>query len=283
MPVSPSSSAQQARQVLGERLRQIRLAADFPTVRSLAAACRWHESKVSRIEHGRQLPSESDLRTWCWVCRAEGQLVELVGMARAVDSMYVEWRRAHAAGLRQTQDGYVPLYERTKHFRYYQSSLIPGVLQTSEYARAVLSLVVSFRDLSDDVDNAVAARMARNAILREPGRTFAFVIEESVLRARLADADVMAGQLGQLLIDMTLPNVSLGVIPLSADRGRWITEAFTMHGEEMVEAELVSARIRVTQRSEVAQYSAVFAELSKLAVHGSEARRLITAAIDALA
>lgn len=282
MPVSPSSSAQQARQVLGERLREIRLAADFPTVRSLAAACHWGESKVSKIEHGRQLPSEADLRTWCWACRAEGQLAELVGMARAVDSMYVEWRRAHTAGLRQVQDGYVPIYEQTQRFRYYQSSLIPGMLQTPEYARAVLSMVASFRDLSEDVDDAVAARMERNQILREAGKTFAFLIEEAVLRARLADSDVMAGQLGRLLIDMTLPSVSLGVIPLGAERGRWITESFSMHDEQMVEAELVSARVRVTQRVEVAQYGAVFAELSKVAVHGSEARRLISAAIDAL-
>lgn len=268
--------------MLGERLREIRLAADIQTVRALAAACRWHESKVSRIEHGRQLPSESDLRTWCWACGADDQLAELIGMARAVDSMYADWRRLHSAGLAQVQDGYTSLYERTRQFRYYQSSLIPGMLQTPEYAHAVLAAVANFRDLPDDVEHAVTARMARNAVLREPGRTFAFLIEESVLRARLADADVMAGQLGRLLIDMTLPNVSLGVIPLSADRTRWITESFTIHGEEMVEAELVSARIRVTQHAEVTQYVAVFAELSKLAVHGSEARRLITTAIDAL-
>lgn len=283
MAVSPSSSAQQARQALGERLREVRLAADFGTVRAFAAACRWHESKVSRIEHGRQLPSEADLRTWCAACRTEGQLAELVGMARAVDSMYTEWRRIHAAGLRQVQERVTTTYQGTRRHRFYQSSVVPGVLQTPEYAQAVLSTIAGVRDLpSGGVDEAVTARMDRARYLREGGATFAIVIEEAVLRSRLADADTMAGQLGHLLITMTLPSVSVGVIPLSADRSRWPMESFSIADNTSVEIELLSARVQITQRAEIELYESAFTDLSKLAVHGQQARRLITTAIDAL-
>lgn len=82
---------------------------------------------------------------------------------------------------------------------------------------------------------------------------------------------------------MNLPSVTLGIIPTNApDRHRWVSESFSMFDEHLVEIELATARIRVTQPVEATVYADVFAELWKLSAQGREARQLITAAIDAL-
>lgn len=93
----------------------------------------------------------------------------------------------------------------------------------------------------------------------------------------------MAGQLGHLLSLATLPNVSLGVIPLSADRtALWPVEDFWIFDDAQVNIELVSAFLTVTQPHEVGMYARTFADLADLAVYGASARALITSAIDSL-
>ncbi len=118
--------------------------------------------------------------------------------------MYVEWRRLHRTGLRRTQESRRPLYERTRWFKAYCSTVVPGFLQTPEYAAALLSAITNFRDTPDDVDEAVQARMRRNRIVHSPGHRFAVVVEESVLRYQLGSTEIMA-QLGHLLSILAAP------------------------------------------------------------------------------
>ena len=198
--------------------------------------------------------------------------------------MYIEWRRQHRTGLRRTQESLVPLYERTHLFRVYCSNVIPGFFQTAGYADALLSAIRVFRGTFDDVGEAVAARMRRNRILHTQNHRFAVLVEESALRYRLGDADVMAGQLGHLLDVMALPSVSFGVIPLSAGgRPMWALESFTIFDDDRVHVELLSAQVTVTTPGEIALYLHAFAKLAELAVYGQAARALITTAVDALA
>ena len=217
MAVSPSSSVQRARQQLAERLRDIRLDAGL-TARALSAAAGWHEAKTSRIESAKQSLSEADIQTWCRVCGAQREVPDLIAASRAADSMYVEWRRLTRTGLRHTQNARRPLYERTRLFKVYCSTVVPGFLQTPAYASALLQANSDFHATPDDVDDAVRARMSRNRIVQSPGHQFAMLIEEAVLRYRLGGAETMAGQLGHLLDAVTLPSVRLGVIPFSAGR-----------------------------------------------------------------
>jgi len=278
-----TSTGRHAREALGLRLREIRLEADL-TVRALAAAAGWQPSKVSRLENGlTQQVKPADLRTWCYLCHSEDQLPELTALANAAAGLYAEWRRVHRAGLAQMQNAYAPVYERATHIRFYQSSVIPSVFRTAEYARAIITTVAGSWELNDDVDAAIAASQARSRYLHIPGKTFTVLLEEHVLRSRLADDAAMSAQLGQLLATMNLPSVALGIIPTNApDRHRWVSESFSMFDEHLVEIELATARIRVTQPAEAAVYGEVFAELWKLAAQGREARGLITTAIDAL-
>jgi transcriptional regulator with XRE-family HTH domain len=89
MNTKPTSTAQQAREALGVRLREIRKEAGL-TARDLASAFGCHFSKISRIENGVQAPSEANIKVWCRACNAERQIPDLIATARAIESMYVE-------------------------------------------------------------------------------------------------------------------------------------------------------------------------------------------------
>ena len=134
--------------------------------------------------------------------------------------MYLEFRRQTRAGMKQFMLAAVPLYERTERFRIYEHHVIPGLFQTVGYARAMLQFWFGFLETRNDIDEAVAARMARQSVLYEGGKTFAVVLEEAALHTRSGDADTLAGQLDRLLSVMSLPNVSLGIVPRTADSAR---------------------------------------------------------------
>ncbi len=279
---SPSSSAWQARQTLGARLGELRQDAGL-TGRELARRCGWHESKVSRIEHARTAPSAEDIRAWCEHTGAPDQVDDLVAFLRSVEGMFIEWQRMEQTGLRHAQESVLPLWERTQQFRAYSSWLIPGALQTPDYIRAVLRAIAKRRELPDDVEEAVAVRTDRLRLLREGEHRFDVLIEESVLRNVIGGAEVMAGQFGHLIAVATLPSVSVGIIPMGLDRdAEWPVEDFWIFDDAQVNVELVSGWLTITQPREIAMYAEVFARLAELAVRGAAARRLITAAIDAL-
>ncbi|MFK0291674.1 helix-turn-helix domain-containing protein [Streptomyces sp. NPDC090442] len=280
--MTSSSSIQQARAALGKRLREIRKDSGL-TARELAARAGWHESKCSRIENGRTGPSDADLRVWTLHCGAQEQTADLIATARNIDGAYVEWRRLERSGLRRAQESVLPLWERTRHFRAYSSWLIPGPLQTRAYIEALLRAIRDRRTLPDDLDQAVQVRVDKQRVLHEGPRRFAILLEENVLRHRIGGATTMSGQLGHLLSVAALPNVSLGVIPLDADRtALWPIEDFWIFDHTQVNVELVSAFLTITQPHEISMYTRTFADLADLAVYGAPARALITAAIDSL-
>lgn len=281
MATSASSSVQQARRVLADRLGEIRRGSGL-NGRDLATACGWYPSKVSRIERARTAPSADDIRAWCRACSADDQTPDLIASLRAVEGMFIEWRRMEGAGLHNAQVAVQPLFERTARFRSYSSWFIPGLIQSRTYTEAVLRAVQQRRVAVDDVEAAVDARMERQQLLHRPGKTFAFLLEESVLRSGIGGTEVMVGQLGHLITVGALPNASLGVIPTRPDRTRMPVEGFWIYDSAQVNVELVSGYLTITQPPEIGQYAATFAELAAHAVYGADARALIVRAIDAL-
>jgi transcriptional regulator with XRE-family HTH domain len=283
VPLPPSSSsAWQARQALGARLGELRKDAGL-TGRALAQLCGWHEAKVSRIEHARTAPSAADIRLWCQNCRASAETDNLLASMRSVADMFVEWRRMERTGLKRAQEAVLPLWERTRIFRAYSGWLIPGVVQTPAYTKAILRAIAARRGLPDDTDEAAAVRADRLRLLREGDHRFFVVIEESLLRTVIGGADVMAGQLGHLITVASLPSVSIGIIPMGLDRDViWPVEDFWIFDERQVNVELVSGWLTLTQPREINMYAKAFSDLSDLAVRGAKARALITKAIDAL-
>ncbi|WP_116211511.1 helix-turn-helix domain-containing protein [Streptomyces olivoreticuli] len=281
MAASSSSNVQAARQALADRLRELCRDAGMEG-KQLAAACGWHPSKVSRISTAKTTPSADDIRVWCQACGREDQTDDLIASLRAVEGMWVQWHRMERTGLRRAQESVLPLYERTSRFRAYSPNFVPGLVQTSGYTEDVLRAVQRRRVAIDDVADAVAVRMDRQRVLHEGQRLFAFLVEESVLRNGLGDADTQAEQLEHLVSVGALPNVSVGVIPARVGRARMPVEGFWIYDAAQVNVELVSGYLTLTQPSEVKAYADTFAMLADMAVYGAKARGLITAAMSRL-
>ena len=277
----PSAALDAARRAIAEKLRDLRRDAGL-TGREVAKRTGWLPSKVSRIQNATTPPSDDDIRAWCTAVEAVDQIPDLIAANRTADSMYVEWKRRQRSGLRRLQESYIPLYARTRQFRVYSSTVVPGFLQTYEYAAALLGSIARVHGTPDDVADAAAARVERSHIIREGGHRFGILLEESVLRHVVGDAATMAGQLGYLLSVMALPSVSVGVVPAGRPRDMWTLETFTIFDEERVHVELLTAAITVTTPGEISQYSRAFEEMAALAVYGAEARSLVSAAIESL-
>lgn len=277
MAISASSSAQRARQALAVRLAELCRDAGL-TGADLADRCGWSRSKSSRIMNARTAPSAEDIRVWCEVCGVQDQTEDLIASLRTAEGMWVEWRRMERPGLKRAQESRLPLYQRTRRFRSYSSWLVPGMIQTPSYTEAALRAIQRRRGLADDVSEAVAARRERQRLLYEGEGRFAFLVEESVLRSGVGGAEVMAEQLDHLKAVGSLPQVSLGVVPMAPDRDRWPAEGFWIFDAAQVNVELISGYLTITQPREVAAYAQAFAELAELAVHGRSARALIDTA-----
>jgi transcriptional regulator with XRE-family HTH domain len=276
-----SSSVQQARQILADRLRDLRRDTGL-TARDLAARAGWERTKVSKIEHATRPPSAADIRRWCQVCGAEGEAADLVASLHAAEGMWIEWRRMERSGLRHAQEARLPLYERTRQFRAYSCWMVPGLIQAEGYTRAVLRAYQQRRGLRDDVEAAVAERTRRQRVLRRDGRTAAFLLEESVLRNGFGGPQVMSGQLAHLAEVTTWPAVSLGIIPASPDRGSaGPAEDFWIYDSEQVNVELISGYLTVTQPAEIALYAQMFARLAEIAIYGGRAQSLISSVMSA--
>jgi len=157
-------------------------------------------------------------------------------------------------------------------------------VQTAAYIRALLQAIRDRRpNLVDDIEEAVEVRVAKQHVTCEGDHQFTIVLEENVLRHRIGGPTVLREQLEYLRSAMSLPSVTLSIIPFSADRSLLHpVEMFFMHDDAQVNVELVSGWLRVTQPSEVEMYAQAFALLAEMAVHGSAARALVNQAIDAL-
>lgn len=272
-----TDSVQEAREALGKRLREIRRDAGV-TGRELAAREGWHESKVSRIEHGKATPSTADLRAYCTHCNANAQLPDLLASLHTIDSAWLEWRRLLGTGVKRGQQLALQLEAETSLIRNYEPQIIPGLLQTAEYAEAKLKRVIEFYRLPDDLDAGVSKRMERQQILYRRGHRFHFLIGETALYTTVGGDDVMRGQLDRLQTIIGMPRVTLGILPLMSE-ALVVVEGFMMFDNRMVKVEAHTAELTVTQPREVALYGHAFDTLANQSVTGEGARGLIRAAI----
>lgn len=283
MPEPASSSARAARKALAGRLQDIRKAAGL-TARQLSDRAGWHESKTSKIENAKQPASASDIRTWVQVCSAQAQTGELLDQLRALDEMWLDWRRAEKSGFTRINLEVRQLYESTRLLRVYSGMMIPTPVQTADYVTALLQGLKRRRDVPvDDIPEAVAERMARQHTLYDGDHRFVVLLEEEALRKRIGGPGVLAAQLRHLLAVQPLPSLALGVIPADADRSlQWPVEMFFLFDRKQVSVELVSGFLTITNPREIAMYEADFLRFSEIAVYGQAARALIESALTSL-
>ncbi|WP_412544532.1 helix-turn-helix transcriptional regulator [Longispora sp. K20-0274] len=279
MSTSPSSSAKQAQNELGVRLRELRLEAGL-SGRMLATATGQHYTRVSKIENGVQAPAEQDIRAWCRACHAEQHVPDLIATLRAIDSAYIEFRRQGRAGMRRVVGAHSDArYDQTSQFRIYEHNVIPGLFQTAEYTAAMLPFWVGFLDTPNDVDAAVAARLERQRLLYRMDKRFAVLLEEQALRTWFGTAQTQAGQLDHLLTVMALPTVSLGIIPMMTERAAVGSTGFWIFDGALVALETPTASIEVSRPQEIEMYARMFEYLRTSAVYGRAARELILRAL----
>jgi transcriptional regulator with XRE-family HTH domain len=272
------SSFQRAREALGLRLRELRRDARL-TGRQLAATYGWHPSKISKIEGGKQTPSEDDIEAWTRSCGHPELTAELIASLRTLEGQYVEFRRMFRAGQRATQDAIAEIEAESQAIRNFENVFVPGLLQTPEYARCRLAESLEEIGAADDIDEAVGARMQRQQVLYRPNKRFHFVITEAVLRYRLCPPDALAGQLDRLVSLTTLTTIKFGVIPFECQLPIAPVHGFYVYDERVVHVEHLTAELKLSQPSEVATYLTFFDRLAEAARYGAEARVLITRAL----
>jgi transcriptional regulator with XRE-family HTH domain len=275
------TSVQQARQALGLRLRELRRHSGL-TGRELAGQLGWPASKISKLENGHQTPTDGDLRAWANATGAERVVAELVASLHTLESQHAEWRRQLRGGLRSHQVELARLDEKTKLFRALESTFIPGLLQTAEYARARFAQSIRVLKVPNDVDEAVRVRLQRQEILYQSDKRFHFLLTEAVLRYRLCPVEVMLAQLDRLVALSAMRNVRLGVIPFETPYSVAPAHGFWLLDEDLVIVETFSAELHLAQPPEIALYSAIFDRLAAIASYGRDARAVITRVIEDL-
>ena len=282
MRTPPSSPAKEAQAALGARLREMRKDAGL-SGREMATATGQHFTRVSKIEHGVQVPSDQDIRDWCRACDAEEQVPDLIATARAAEAAYLEFRRQARTGMKRVLGAHtLALYEQTGLFRIYEHNVIPGLFQTAAYCAAMLSFWFGFLDAPNDLDSAVTARMERQRVIYRAGKRFAVVLEEQALRTWFGTAEVQAGQLGRLLEVMSVPTVSLGIIPMMTERTGVPSAGFWIFDDSLAALETPTASIEVRRPQEIGLYARMFEHLKGNAAYGAAARALIIKALSEL-
>ncbi len=168
--------------------------------------------------------------------------------------------------------------EGTQLTRWFEPVIIPGLLQTPDYMRAMLTKVTAFYGHDEPVDEGIAARIERQQVLHQGNHRFNFVLAEQVLYTTVGSDNIMISQLDHLLSTMRLPNVVVSVIPHMSDY-QVPTTNFAIFDRKIAHVETISAELTITQPGELVLYEQVFQALLNQAAVGAAARRVIGKAI----
>jgi hypothetical protein len=206
----------------------------------------------------------------------------LLASLHTLEVQHAEWQRQLKAGLRPHQDEIADLDARTRLFRAFEPTFIPGLLQTAEYARARFAQSITVFKVPNDVNEAVRTRVRRQEMLYRPDKRFHFVLTEATLRYRLCAPGVMLGQLDRLVTFAALPNVRLGIIGFETAYVVAPTHGFWLLDNDRVMVETFSAELNLAQPQEIELYSGIFEQMAAVASYGRAARAIVTRVIDDL-
>ncbi|MFJ9423125.1 helix-turn-helix domain-containing protein [Streptomyces sp. NPDC101249] len=272
-----STDYQRAREELGRRLRELRI--DSPggrlTGTELAARLAWPQSKVSKLENGRQTPTDDDLRAWA---EATGQLAvvgELRARLRGFESHIRSWRRQLASGHRPVQDAWNSVVADARILRVWESSIVNGLLQTADYARHIFERHAELQKSPPDAEDAVRARMKRQEWLYRPGKQLKLLMWEGALRAEVCPPEVLAAQLDRLSGVVGMDTVRLGIVPLGAALRLPPSNAFWILDDRLVITEDWHAELWLEDAETIALYRRVWDAFEESAVFGADAQGVI--------
>jgi transcriptional regulator with XRE-family HTH domain len=268
----------------GTRLRALRAQAGL-TGKELADALGWQQSKVSRIETGKQSASAADIEAWAQATGASAEAVtDLLRLQKEARVANTTFGSRMSEGQATVQKTYTELARSSALIRHFEMTFIPGPLQIPEYTRRVLTEMIALHNLViDDVDAAVAERMERQRLLYEPGRQWEFLLAEPVLRWVLPAPAVMRMQLDRLQTVIGLEHVRFGIVPL----GRQVATAPQNTVEIYVDGETLAVTETFIGETwhrdeDAAAYGRALDRMWEEAAEGDSARELIARAARAL-
>ncbi|MFG2378376.1 helix-turn-helix domain-containing protein [Streptomyces sp. NPDC048504] len=279
-----STDYQQAREALGARLRELRFscAGGRLTGRQLAQRLGWPGSKVSKLENGRQTATPEDLQAWAHATDQPDLYPELAARLAGFESHIRSWRRALANGFKPLHEGLSAEIERTSEMWIWEESVVPGLLQTPEYARHVVQRYSELLGGANDVEAAVRSRAQRQEWLYRPGRRLHVLMWEAALRSLICPPSVLAAQLDRLTGMIGMDTVELGIIPFTASVKIVPANGFWVLDDRLVVAEDWHAELWLDDADNIALYSKVWRTLRESAVYGADAHNVINAARRAL-
>ncbi|MGB3440431.1 MAG: helix-turn-helix transcriptional regulator [Actinophytocola sp.] len=258
------------RQSLTSALRSLRDASGLSGER-LARRCGMSQSKVSRIETGRSLPSVTDVEqilTGLGVDEVTRE--ELLALARVANAEYQDVRASVRRGLHHRQRELASLENNATRICYFLPALIAGLLQMPEYMHAAMNTPVE--PATADTGPAIAIKLRRQAVLHDDSKCFEFLLTESALRWRLCGPSVMATQVDRLISLSKMPNVHIGVLPLSADIPDGAYRTFVTYDARLVTIELFTGQLVLRDPKDIAHYRALFDFFAAHAFWGDETR-----------
>ncbi|MER6100052.1 helix-turn-helix transcriptional regulator [Streptomyces sp. NPDC001728] len=268
------------RSELGAALRALRDASG-KEAKVVARGAVMSQSKFSKIETGKLSPSADDVERILTAIGVSGQVkAEYMDAARAVATDAKAWRLIQRAGLHKAQRKLKAVDADMRTLRLFQPALVPGLFQTPEYMRAILSRHKGLTEAT--VRETVSARIERQEVLYDDSKTLRFVITEPVLSWLIVPPLVMAGQLDRLVSVSRIPHVDLRVVPLAGPKHDIPNHAFVIRDDRAVTVETVHAEVIVTDPRDVALYVAKFDGFAAHALDGDDMRALITRTRDEL-
>ena len=256
---------------LAGALRRLRTEAGLSGSR-LAGRASMSQSKISKIENGKIVPSVIDVDRILKALNVSGdEADELLGLVRLANTEFHDDRSSLRRGLHFRQDDLAALEESAEETRYFLPAMITGLLHTPDYATASLGSV------HVDFSLALAKRLERQQILFDEKHRFRFLLTEAAVRWPLCTPPQMAAQVDRISDLSRLPNVSVGVLPLVKRVPETPLNTFTVYDTRLVTAETLGGLIVMRDPRDVAFHLDVFVRFASHALVEDEAREFLAA------
>lgn len=239
------------------------------------------QSKISRIETGRLLPSVVDVQqilTALGVDHSTRQ--QLLALARVANTEYQDIRASVRRGLHHRQKELAALEANATQVRYFLPALITGLLQTPEYLRQALSSPVD-PAAGADRSRSIAAKLARQSILHDRTKCFDFLLTEGAVRWQLCDPHSMAAQLDHLISVSHLSTVRIGIVPQRARVPDGPMNSFVIYDARLVTIELFTGQLALRDPKDIDHYHALFNFFTSHALWADDARSHLHALAEA--
>jgi len=262
----PGSGPTVLRILLGSQLRMLREVKGI-TREEAGYAIRASGSKISRMELGRVSFKERDVTDLLKLYGVdEDETATLVELAIQANSP--GWWHKYGDVLPDWFQVYVGLEEAASLIRLYEVQFVPGLLQTADYARAVVRLGQPGA-APEEIERRISLRMGRQELLTKPGgpRLWA-IVDEAALRRPIGGKEVMRAQLEQLILATEEPQVTLQVMPFRSGGHAAEAGAFTIMRfpepdlPDVVYLEQLTSALYLDKRDDVEKYTEVMERLS---------------------